>query len=63
MGWFDHRHHWTDVQLHPVKAPDAAQAQGYLLLQECRCGAVRQLEYSAGDAPVIRNAVVKTEAA
>jgi hypothetical protein len=54
MSWFQHRHYWrVKTGIHEVKNRDSSTGS-CLFLEDCPCGAVRQIEYSAGNDPVIR---------
>ncbi len=55
MGFFDHRHHWRRKA-----GPDRVMskenkelAQSVILIEDCHCGAIRQIEYTTGREPTI----------
>ena len=52
--WFEHRHWWrAKTDLNKVIDPTSKMATAVLLLEDCACGAVRQIEFKPGQAPVI----------
>jgi hypothetical protein len=54
MSWFDHRHYWRPMtNLNTVIDPVTGKPKMGLLIEDCACGAVRQIEFSAGKAPVV----------
>lgn len=61
VSWFEHYHSWSPRKVDAVRQPEAPYATGALILEQCRCGAVRTIEYTPGQAPVIRIGVVVTE--
>lgn len=61
MGFFDHEHYWTPkTAVNTIVEPGTKSATGALILEGCRCGSVRQIEYTPGVAPVIRPAQTPT---
>ncbi len=54
MNWFEHRHWWRlKTDLNKVVNKEG-QATACLIIEDCACGAVRQVEFAPGVAPVIR---------
>ena len=47
MSWFKHRHWWLELSYSTIP-------NGIMRYQECRCGAVRTVEYGPGKDPIIR---------
>lgn len=50
---FRHRHYWRRICNHPIA--DGPRTAGSLIVEECRCGAVRTIEIQPGHAPVVRH--------
>lgn len=55
MGWLDHKHYWRPkTALNTVVDPQTKGNIGGLIIEDCMCGAVRQIEFWPGKSPVIR---------
>jgi hypothetical protein len=62
MGFFDHQHYWRPVtDLNTVVDPHTKGKLGGLILQQCSCGAVRQIEFYPGKAPIVSDAKVTSK--
>ena len=53
MGWFKHRHWWIKDDYHPIKNKEGGNER-MLVIEQCRCGAVRTIEYGPGADPIVR---------
>ena len=54
MAWFKHRHWWRiKIPETPIK-PDANGVGGIIIVEDCRCGAVRTIEIWANQAAIVR---------
>ncbi len=51
---FNHQHRWNLMESREVKGKTGDVAQFVVRFEQCDCGAVRTVEYSAGKAPIIR---------
>ena len=57
MGFFDHEHRWfPKTALNTVHDPDSPRARAGLIVEGCRCGMVRTVEFGPGIEPVVRYA-------
>ncbi len=55
MGWFEHVHNWYPATaLNTVHQPGVEKATAGLIVEECRCGAIRTIEFAPGQKPVVR---------
>lgn len=55
MGWFEHRHYWQPkTGLNKVIAAGSDKAKSGLIIEDCLCGAVRQIEFEPGENPTVR---------
>jgi hypothetical protein len=54
MGWFKHRHWWCGKNALNTIEDEAGRTTGALILEDCACGAVRQIEFKPGVDPVVR---------
>lgn len=59
MGWFEHRHFWRDIDVHPIRADAGKPATSIVRLEECSCGAIRTIEYAPGTEPIVRTVETK----
>lgn len=62
MGWFEHRHNWRPkTGLNTVVVPGSARAKSGLIIEDCSCGAVRQIEFEPGENPTVRIVLPPTQ--
>lgn len=62
MSWFKHRHWWRrKTGKIEIYAPGSDLAEGFAILEDCSCGAVRTIEFFQGHAPVVRLASAPPE--
>lgn len=55
MTWFTHQHYWRPkTDLNTILDPETKAKIGGLIVEDCRCGAVRTIEFAPGTAPVVR---------
>lgn len=55
MGWFVHSHWWIQkTGINRIKELGIETPVGCMIVDECRCGAVRVVEIRPGEAPIIR---------
>lgn len=60
MAWFKHHHYWRPkTALNTIHTAGEQRATAGLLVEDCSCGMVRTIEFSPGDAPVVRYAKVE----
>jgi hypothetical protein len=60
MGWFEHHHRWRD-KTGMITLKESGIAQGGLIVEDCRCGAVRTIEFRPGQTPIVRIAASPSE--
>lgn len=54
MILFKHRHYWTELTgVNRVRDPGKSLPHAAFILEECRCGAIRQIEYRLGESPKV----------
>jgi hypothetical protein len=54
MSWFSHEHYWVPkTDLNTIKDPVKGVIGG-LIIEACRCGMVRQIEFKPGEQPIVR---------
>ena len=61
MSWFKHRHWWRTMSRPNLYNPGGTRPIGEGIIQDCRCGAVRTIEFFPGQAPVVRIAAAPPE--
>jgi hypothetical protein len=63
VSFFKHRHYWRPkTALNTIHAPDAgSRPTGGLIIEDCRCGAVRTIEFYPDQAPKVRMAAPPEE--
>ena len=55
MSWFEHRHYWRPkMDTNTVFDPETKLATAIILIEDCPCGAVRQIECRPGQEPIVR---------
>lgn len=65
MKWFEHRHHWyphSSAEFSKIMQPGTDRALSALIVEHCRCGAVRTIEFKPGETPVVRVAKMEGSA-
>jgi len=54
MTWFKHHHYWRPkTGLNTIRNDDE-RLSGGLIIEDCRCGAVRTIEFYPGQEPIVR---------